>query len=81
MRAGAADGHPLRAGAQTARPICDRSKDSCGHAAGNYRIVMNPAGKLLAAATDRDLPRLDDRFYLEVFAQTQRPKAAAAEKR
>ena len=51
------------------------------HAAGNYRILMNLADELLAVATDRELPRLDDKLYLEVFAQTQRPKAAAARKR
>ena len=42
---------------------------------------MNLADELLAVATDRELPRLDDKLYLEVFAQTQRPKAAAARKR
>ena len=51
------------------------------HAAGNYRILMNLADELLAVATDRDLPKLDDKLYLEVFAQPQRPKAAAARKR
>ena len=51
------------------------------HAAGNYRILMNLADELLAVAADRELPRLDDKLYLEVFAQAQRPKAAAARKR
>lgn len=46
------------------------------HAAGNYRILMNLADELLAVAAERDLPRLDDKLYLEVFAQPQRPKAA-----
>ena len=48
------------------------------HAAGNYRILMNLADELLAIATDRELPKLDDKLYLEVFAPAQRPKAAAA---
>ncbi len=51
------------------------------HAAGNYRVLMNLADKLLTAAADRELPRLDDKLYLDTFAQAQRPKAAAARKR
>ena len=51
------------------------------HAAGNYRVLMNLCDELLALATERDLPRLDDKLYLEAFAQPQRPKAAAARKR
>ena len=51
------------------------------HAAGNYRILMNLGDELLAVATERDLPRLDDKLYLEVFAQAQRPKAASTRKR
>ena len=52
------------------------------HAAGNYRVLMNLADELLALAADRELPRLDDKLYLEAFAQPQRPaKAAAARKR
>ena len=47
------------------------------HAAGNYRILMNLADELLAVALDRELPRLDDKLYLETFAQPQRPKVAA----
>jgi general secretion pathway protein A len=52
------------------------------HAAGNYRVLMNLADELLALAADRELPRLDDKLYLEAFSQPQRPaKAAAARKR
>jgi general secretion pathway protein A len=47
------------------------------HAAGNYRVMMNLADELLAVALDRDLPRLDEKLYLEVFGQPQKPKAAA----
>ena len=31
------------------------------------------AAELLAAAAQRDLPVLDEKLYLEVFAQTDRP--------
>ena len=52
------------------------------HAAGNYRVLMNLADELLALAADRELPRLDDKLYLEAFSQPQRPaKAAVARKR
>ncbi len=48
------------------------------HAAGNYRILMNLADELLAVAADRELPRLDEKLFLEVFAQTPKPKTALA---
>jgi type II secretory pathway predicted ATPase ExeA len=43
----------------------------CDHAAGNYRILTTLAAELLAAATQRDLPQLDEKLYLEVFAQPE----------
>ncbi|HTA34465.1 MAG TPA: ATP-binding protein [Solirubrobacteraceae bacterium] len=43
------------------------------HAAGNYRVMMNIADELLAAAAERDLPRLDEKLYLEVY-QIPAPK-------
>ena len=43
----------------------------CDHAAGNYRILSTLAAELLAAAAQRDLPQLDEKLYLEVFAQPQ----------
>jgi general secretion pathway protein A len=46
----------------------------CDHAAGNYRILTTMAAELLAAATQRELPQLDEKLYLEVFAQ---PEVAA----
>jgi len=44
------------------------------HAAGNYRIMMNLADELLTVAADRDLPRLDEKLFLDVFAQAPKPK-------
>src|SRR5271155_1196549 len=44
------------------------------HAAGNYRVLMNLADELLPVAADRDLPRLDEKLYLDVFGQTPKPK-------
>jgi general secretion pathway protein A len=45
------------------------------HAAGNYRVLMNLADELLATAADRELPRLDEKLFLEAFGQNPRPKA------
>ena len=59
-------------------PLCHTL---CDHAAGNYRILTTLAAELLAVATQRDLPMLDEKLYLEVFAQPERParrRAASA---
>jgi len=45
------------------------------HAAGNYRVMMNLAEELLTVAADRDLPRLDEKLYFDVFRQPTKPKA------
>jgi len=50
----------------------------CDHAAGNYRILTTMAAELLAAAAQRDLPQLDEKLYLEVFAQPEAPPARRA---
>lgn len=44
------------------------------HAAGNYRVLMNLADELLTVAADRDLPRLDEKLYLDVFGQIPKTK-------
>jgi general secretion pathway protein A len=41
----------------------------CDHAAGNYRILMTLAGEMLTVAARRDLAVLDEKLYLDVFAQ------------
>jgi len=45
----------------------------CDHAAGNYRILTTMAAELLAVAAQRELPNLDEKLYLEVFAQPETP--------
>ena len=53
----------------------------CDHAAGNYRVLTTMAAELLAVAAQRELPKLDEKLYLEVFAppesSTARRKAPA----
>ena len=52
----------------------------CDHAAGNYRILTTMAAELLAAAAQRDLPVLDEKLYMDVFAQPAQssPRRSAA---
>lgn len=40
----------------------------CERAGGNYRVMTNMAAQLLAVAAQRQLPVLDDKLYLDVFA-------------
>lgn len=52
------------------------------HAAGNYRVMMNIADELLAGAAERNLPRLDEKLYFDVFAppaeRAPKPKSKTA---
>ncbi len=38
------------------------------HAVGNYRILMNLCDELLAVGAERDLAKLDEKLYLDVYA-------------
>ena len=49
------------------------------HAAGNLRVLTHMAAELLTTAASRNLPRLDESLYLELFTPT--PKARRSEKR
>ncbi len=51
------------------------------HAAGNYRVLMNLADELLSIAADRDLPRLDEKLFLDGLTQPPKAKAAPAKRR
>ena len=50
----------------------------CDHALGNYRVLTTLAAELLAAAAQRELPQIDDKLYLEVFAQPNSPSPRRA---
>lgn len=41
----------------------------CEHALGNYRMLATMAGELLEVAAQRELDELDEKLYLDVFAQ------------
>lgn len=51
------------------------------HAAGNYRVLMNLCDELLTLGLDRELSRLDEKLYLEAFAQPAQKKSASARKK
>lgn len=66
----------LLAGAGNASLMAPQLRHTlCDHAAGNYRILTTMAAELLAAAAQRELPVLDEKLYLEVFAQPDTPSA------
>jgi general secretion pathway protein A len=39
----------------------------CDHAHGNFRVLTTMAGELLAAAAQRELTRIDEKLFFEVF--------------
>lgn len=49
------------------------------HCAGNYRVLMTMCGELLAHGMAREVERLDEKFYLEVFQP--RPQHVAPKKK
>jgi type II secretory pathway predicted ATPase ExeA len=67
--------HLLEAAGNSALMTTELKTTIAEHAAGNYRIMMNMADELLTVAAERDLPRLDEKLYLELFAQPQKAKA------
>jgi general secretion pathway protein A len=51
------------------------------HAAGNYRVMMNIAEELLVGAAERELPRLDEKLYFDVFQPAAPAKTRPAAKK
>lgn len=45
----------------------------CEHAAGNLRLLMNMGDELLSVASHREVDRLDEKLYFEVFDQSPKP--------
>ena len=72
--------HLLAAAGNSALMTTELRVTLADHAAGNYRVLMNLGDELLAVAADRELARLDEKLFLEVFAQTPKPKLQSARK-
>lgn len=70
--------HRLEAAGNPALMTTELKSTLADHAVGNYRILMNLCEELLAVASDRDLPKLDEKLYLDVYAP--QPKKAAKRK-
>jgi general secretion pathway protein A len=73
--------HVLEAAGSPALMTSELRVTLAEHALGNYRILMNMADELLAAAVERELPRLDEKLFLEVFQQAPRPAKATGSAR
>jgi general secretion pathway protein A len=51
------------------------------HAQGNLRALMNMAGELLSIAAEREARQIDEKLFLEAYAQPPPQKAAAGRRR
>ena len=67
--------HVLAAAGNPSLMTAELKATLADHSAGNYRVLMNLADELLAAATERELPRLEEKLFLEVFGQSPKPKS------
>lgn len=66
--------HLLAAAGNTALMTAELRSTLVDHAAGNYRVLMNLCDELLAVAADRQVAKLDEKLYFDVFSQTPRAK-------
>lgn len=73
--------HLLEAAGNSALMTAELKTTLAEHAAGNYRVMMNIADELLAAGAERNLARLDEKLFLEVFAAPAKPQKANGKKR
>ncbi len=73
--------HVLGAAGNTSLMTSELRVTLADHAAGNFRVLMNLADELLSIAVDRELPRLDEKLYLEVFSPTPKTKPTPPRKR
>jgi len=57
----------------------------CEHAIGNYRVLTNMAGELLAVAARRECTQIDEKLFFEVFPppgqQPKKPRSRASASR
>ena len=67
--------HLLEAAGNASLMTTELKATLADHAAGNYRVLMNLADELLTVAADRDLPRLDEKLFFDVFGQPPKPKS------
>jgi len=68
--------HLLEVAGNTALMTDDLKRILAEHAVGNYRVLMNMADELLCTAAQRNLPRLDESLFLDVFQPPSTPRTA-----
>jgi general secretion pathway protein A len=79
--------HLLRAAGNAKLMTPELMQTLCDHAAGNYRVLTTMAAELLSTAAQRESTQLDEKLYLEVFADprttktTQTRRATSARRR
>lgn len=79
---GACLDHLLNTAGNTALMTDELKNILVEHSVGNYRVLMNMADELLCTAADRQLSRLDEALFLDVFQPSSTPrKARTATKR
>ncbi len=71
--------HLIDAAGNSALMTTDLKTALAEHAAGNYRVLMNMADELLCVAAEKELSRLDEKLFFEVF-QPPAPKKRATAK-
>lgn len=71
--------HLLEAAGNTALMTTDLKATLAEHAAGNYRVLMNMADELLCVGAEKELSRLDEKLFFEVF-QPPAPQKRARKK-
>ena len=64
--------HLLAAAGNASLMTAELRRTLSDHAAGNYRILTGMAAELLASAAQQDLPQLDEKLYLQVYATPDR---------
>ena len=68
--------HLLEVAGNTALMTDELKRILAEHAVGNYRVLINMADELLCTAAQRNLPRLDESLFLDVFQPPSTPRAA-----
>lgn len=70
--------HRLETAGNLALMTTELKSTVADHAVGNYRILMNICDELLAVGAERNMPKLDEKLYLDIYAP--QPKKAAKHK-
>lgn len=66
--------HLLKTAGNTQLMTPELMQTLCDHALGNYRVLTTMSAELLSRAAQREITRIDEKLYLEVFGST--PKKA-----